>query len=157
MDASRTPDDVREALKPHGVEVRRLDADTSTAVLAAEALGTTVGSIAKSLLFMADDRPVLVIASGDRTVDAERLKGITGANRVRLAKPAEVLATTGYRVGGVPPLAHARPVHLLMDRTLLTFPTVFAAAGAPDAIFPISPHRLREIAEAEVVDVVKGG
>ena len=157
MDVSLTPDDVRRELMPHGIEIRRLDADTSTAQLAAGALGTTVGSIAKSLLFMADDRPVLVVTSGDRTVDTHRLQEVTGAERVRLARPAEVLSITGYRVGGVPPVAHATSVRVLMDRTLLSYPTVFAAAGAVDAIFPVSPDRLREITAAEVVDVVKGG
>jgi prolyl-tRNA editing enzyme YbaK/EbsC (Cys-tRNA(Pro) deacylase) len=74
---------------------------------------------------------------------------------VRLAKPAEVLRITGYRVGGVPPVGHRTPVRVLMDRTLLTFDRVYAAAGSPVDIFEIAPDRLQTLARAEVVDIVQ--
>lgn len=149
----RTPEHVRLALTRFGLAIRTLDADTSTSALAADALGTSVGSIAKSLLFFADDRPILVVASGDTRVDGDRLAHIVGAPSVRLARPREVLAVTGYRVGGVPPLAHATPVRVLMDRRLTAYPIVYAAAGSPAAIFPVEPGRLLTIARAELVDV----
>lgn len=153
MPDERTPQAVRDALAPHGVAVRELTADTSTSELAARALGTSVGSIAKSLLFLAGNDPILVIASGESRVDVTKLASVAGVDDVRLAKPKEVLAITGYRVGGVPPLAHAQPVRVLLDRALFAYPTVYAAAGSPLAIFPIEPNHLQRISGAELVDV----
>lgn len=173
MDRLRTPDDVRAFLQPQGLVVKELPADTSTSVLAAEALDTSVGSIAKSLLFMVSgrgretgsdaaerysaagaagskvdgERPVLVLASGDKRIDTGRVAALTGAESARLARPAEVLAVTGFPVGGVPPVAHATRLKVLMDRTLFAYPIVFAAGGAANAIVPIAPEKLREIRE----------
>jgi prolyl-tRNA editing enzyme YbaK/EbsC (Cys-tRNA(Pro) deacylase) len=146
-----TPDDVRQALAPHGIAVQELTADTSTAVLAAEALGTSVGSIVKSLLFLADE-PVLVLAAGDRSVDRARLAIDLGVDAVRLAKPAQVLEITGYAVGGVPPLAHRTPLHTLMDRALFGYDVVYAAAGSPRAIFAVAPHALWALLGATITD-----
>jgi Cys-tRNA(Pro) deacylase len=145
-------DDVRACLTREGTEVRELEADTSTAVLAAAALGTTVSTIVKSLLFLADGKPVLVLASGDRKVDARALARGLGVRKVRMARPDEVRDIAGYAVGGVPPLAHKRPLQTLMDRHLLSHLTVFAAAGAPNAIFAIAPTRLLELTGAELTD-----
>src|SRR5437868_13738406 len=88
-------DRVRDALAPQGLSVRELPHNTSTAVLAAQALGTTVASIVKSLVFMADGEPVLLLVSGDRTVDRETLAAELGATSVRLDRPKEVLAIAG--------------------------------------------------------------
>ena len=157
MTQQYTPEHVRAFLAPFGVSVVEISADTSTAPLAAKALGTSVGSIAKSLLFMVGSEPVLVIASGDKTVDEDLLSALSGSAgvHVRLAKPSEVLSCTGYRVGGVPPVALRSEMRVLMDRTLLRYDTVYAAAGAADAIFPIAPDRLRVISGAEVVEIVR--
>ena len=130
-----------------------MPADTSTSVLAAEALGTTVGAIVKSILLLSDGKPVLVLAPGDRRVSKDRLCELTGSMMVRLAKPDEVLAITGYQVGGVPPLAHGSVLPILMDRRLLDQGVVYAAAGASNAIFAVEPDLLRRITAAKVVDV----
>lgn len=155
MEEPLTVESVRAFLARHDIEVVELPADTSTALLAAEALHTSVGSIVKSLLFMADDVPVLVLASGDRKVDTRRVAGVVGGRKVRLATPAQVLAWAGYAVGGVPPVAHRQELRVLMDRTLLNFPTVYAAAGAPNAIFPVTPDHLSSLAHAEIVDITQ--
>ena len=156
MSDERSPADVRAFLDHHGLAVQELNADTSTAQTAAHALQTSVGSIAKSLLFIAANEPVLVVASGDTRVDQVKLASFLGTDAVRLAKPKEVVALTGYRVGGVPPVAHAHQLRVLMDRALFDYPTVYADAGSPLAIFPVEPVVLQSISGAELVDVTEG-
>jgi Cys-tRNA(Pro) deacylase len=144
---------VRAALAPHGIEVQELPSDTSTAVAAAEALGTSVPAIVKSLVFVADGVPVLVLAPGDRRVDRDRLARSVGATSVRLAKPDEALRLSGYAVGGVPPLAHSRRLTVLMDRHIHDHATVYAAAGAANAVFGVEPDRLQQLAGARIADI----
>ncbi len=146
--------DVRTWLAAHGIAVVELPADTSTAVLAADALGTTVATIVKSLLFLAGGEPLLVLAAGDRKVNARRLARELGVGKVRLAGPEDVIALTGYVVGGVPPVAHRAPLRTLIDRSLLAHPTIYAAAGASNAVFPITPDRLLEITGGELIDAL---
>lgn len=143
---------VRHYLEPEGIEVVELPADTSTAVLAAQALGTTVPAIAKSLLFLADGEPLLVLASGDRRVDARSLAREVGAKKVRMATPEQCIALAGYAVGGVPPVAHRRPLRTLFDRHLLEHEVVYAAAGAYNAVFAVAPERLQALTGAEITD-----
>jgi Cys-tRNA(Pro) deacylase len=145
-------DDVRAVLAPFGLNVDILPDDTSTAPLAAAALGTTVGTIVKSLMFDAAGEPILVLVAGDRRADARRLARELSVPKVRLAKPEDVIAVAGYAVGGVPPVGHRRPLRTLLDRALLQYDEVYAAAGAYNAIFRISPDRLREITSAEMTD-----
>src|SRR5438874_1286534 len=93
--AALTVDDVRAFLQPWGIHVLEPAADTSTAQLAAAALGTDVSAIVKSLLFLADGEPVLVLTSGDRKVDVKALARELGVKKVRMATPEEVLAIAG--------------------------------------------------------------
>lgn len=129
-----------------------MPADTSTAAAAAVTLETEIGAIAKSLLFMVDSTPVLALVAGDRTVDTTRLMRLLGGGAIRLARRAEVRVETGYAVGGVPPVAHRRPLRVVMDRHLMRFPTVYAAAGSSVAIFAIEPVELARVAKAEIAD-----
>lgn len=108
----------------------------------------------KSLVFIADERPVVVLCSGADRVDEGRLRRAVGASVARRATADEAKAATGYPIGGVPPFAHARPCRVVADSRLLTFAEVWAAAGLPDTVFPIAPGRLVEIAGAEVAEVV---
>jgi Cys-tRNA(Pro) deacylase len=147
--------DVRAFLTPHGVEVLELPDDAGTAVLAAQALNTSVDTIVKSLLFFADEAPILVLAPGDLQVSTTRLAGRVQAERVRLARPKEVLQVTGYAVGGVPPVAHAHTVPIVIDRHLLAHPVIFAAAGDRQAVFPVEPQKLVELTGATPVDIAE--
>jgi prolyl-tRNA editing enzyme YbaK/EbsC (Cys-tRNA(Pro) deacylase) len=149
-------DAVRERLEPEGIEVVELPADTSTAVLAAQALGTTVPAIVKSLLFLAGGEPLLVLASGDRRVDGRALARELGVKKVRMATPEECITLAGYAVGGVPPVAHRQPLRTLFDRHLLEHETVYAAAGAYNAVFAITPSQLQELTGAEITDATSG-
>jgi Cys-tRNA(Pro) deacylase len=146
---------VQEAVDALGLDVTvlRLPDSTRTALEAARAVGCDVGAIAKSLLFVADDQPVLVICAGDRRVDTAKLALVLGAHHAAMAPASEVRRVTGYAIGGVPPLGLAMPVRTLFDSTLLRWPLIYAAAGAHDALFSVDPRRLLEASGAEIADV----
>jgi prolyl-tRNA editing enzyme YbaK/EbsC (Cys-tRNA(Pro) deacylase) len=131
----------------------RLPDSTRTAPEAARAVGCGVGAIAKSLLFLAGGEPVLVICGGDRRVDTGRVAELMGADEIKMAPAEEVRRVTGYAIGGVPPLGHVTQVRTFMDRGLLRWPVIYAAAGAHDALFPIAPEQLVAATGAELVDV----
>lgn len=137
----------------HTVEVRRFPEGTKTAEDAARAIGCEVGQIVKSLVFMADDEPVLALTSGANRVDLDRLAGLAGASPARRANPEEARAATGFAVGGTPPFGHPERIRTFLDRDLLAFGEVWAAAGAPDAVFRTTPEELRRTSRADVADL----
>jgi prolyl-tRNA editing enzyme YbaK/EbsC (Cys-tRNA(Pro) deacylase) len=148
-------DRVRETLRACGVEaeIQEFPQGTRTAIEAAAAVGTSVARIVKSLVFLADGRPVLVLVSGANRVDPLRLARALGVQAVQRADADTVRRVTGFVIGGVPPVGHATPLAVVIDRELLVHDQVFAAAGTPHAVFPIAPDRLREITGATVADV----
>jgi prolyl-tRNA editing enzyme YbaK/EbsC (Cys-tRNA(Pro) deacylase) len=151
---------VRQALAASGLEadmVRELPADTSTAEAAARAVGAPLGSIVKSLVFLADGEPILVLVSGDQRADVKRLRTALGLSkrRLRIAQPLEVMGTTGFEVGGVPPVGHAVPLRTLIDHTLSRFKIVWAAAGNAHAVFPIAYEQLVAVTQGQVMDFVE--
>lgn len=137
----------------HEIEVRRFPEGTRTAEDAARAIGCEVGQIVKSLVFVAGERPVLALTSGSNRVDTELLATFAGAASARRATPEEARAATGFAVGGTPPFGHPEPVVTFLDRDLLAYPEIWAAAGAPDAVFRTTPEELRRAALAEVADL----
>ena len=118
-------------------DVEELDASTRTAAEAAAAVGVEVGQIVKSLVFVRGDEPLLVLCSGANTVDAERL-GLAKAD-AELVRRA-----TGFAIGGVPPYGHPEPLETLVDEDLLAHDEVWAAAGTPRSVFPLTPAQLLE-------------
>ncbi len=142
----------------HGHEPRWLDVAARTSQEAADALGILVGQVAKSVVFRraADDAVVLVVASGDKRVDEKKVSAITGP--LKRADAAFVKDSTGFSIGGVSPVAHATPpgreLVTLIDRELFRFDTVWAAAGHPNGVFPMSPQELQQLTGAPVADVV---
>jgi prolyl-tRNA editing enzyme YbaK/EbsC (Cys-tRNA(Pro) deacylase) len=137
-------------------EVRRFPQGTKTAVDAANAIGCDVGQIVKSLVFMADDGPVLALTSGSNRVDEGKLAVAAGASSARRASPEEARTATGFAVGGTPPFGHVGDVNTFCDRDLLAYETVWAAAGTPECVFPIAPEDLVRLAGAIVIDLVDG-
>jgi prolyl-tRNA editing enzyme YbaK/EbsC (Cys-tRNA(Pro) deacylase) len=135
-----------------GVRMVEFAASTATAPEAAAAAGCALGAIVKSLLFLIDGQPVLVLAAGDRNVDQKLLGAVygVGKRKVKLADAQTVLDTTGFAVGGVPPVGHTRPLPVLIDDSLGRFETVWAAAGAHNAVFPIAYTKLVEITSGRV-------
>jgi prolyl-tRNA editing enzyme YbaK/EbsC (Cys-tRNA(Pro) deacylase) len=135
-----------------GITVRRFPEGTRTAADAARAVGCEIGQIVKSLVFMAAGRPVVALVSGPNRLDEARLGAIAG-QPVTKADAAAARTATGYSIGGVPPFGHATEVPVFMDRDLLGYEVVWAAAGRPDSVFEIAPDRLRELSEATVMDL----
>jgi prolyl-tRNA editing enzyme YbaK/EbsC (Cys-tRNA(Pro) deacylase) len=134
---------VQKALAAAGIttQVVELSDSTRTAVDAANAVGCQVAQIVKSLLFRRGDAPLLILASGSNRVDEKLVNShLNGA--IAKADADFVRATTGYAIGGVPPLGHATPIETLIDEDLLKFDVVWAAAGTPRSVFPIEPREL---------------
>lgn len=135
-----------------GVTVRKFPEGTRTATDAARAVGCEVGQIVKSLVFVAGGRPVVALVSGGNRLDEGRFGAVAGAP-VAKADATVAREATGYAIGGVPPFGHATDVPVFMDRDLLGYDSVWAAAGRPDSVFQIRPERLRELSNATVVDL----
>lgn len=154
---TRSVDRVREHLKHSGlaIEVLELSGSTRTATLAAEAVGSPLGAIVKSLVFMADGKPVLVLVSGDKRADHKKLEKVLKARRVMIANADQVREATGFAIGGVPPVAHRTKLLTLIDKNLGRFEHLYAAAGSPRAVFPISYETLLEIAGGQLADVTE--
>ena len=150
------PERVQAALAALGLapEVVELPHSTRTAVQAAEAVGCQVGQIAKSLVFRGEDdgSPLLVIASGSNRVDESKVGGRFG-QKLRLAAPDFVRSSSGFAIGGVPPIGHTQPMRIMFDEDLLQYGQIWAAAGSPFAVFPIAPDKLAEATGAEIVAV----
>ncbi len=135
-----------------GIAVKEFPAGTRTAIDAARAVGCELGQIVKSLVFVAGGRPVVALVSGPNRLDERRLSALAG-EPVLKADAETARAATGYSIGGVPPFGHATDVPVFMDRDLLGYEVVWAAAGRPDSVFEIAPERLRELSAATVADL----
>lgn len=136
----------------HDVEVRRFPEGTRTAEDAARAIGCDLAQIVKSLVFLADDRPVLALTAGINRADTTKLAAIAGAKRVRRADADEVRAATGYPIGGTPPFGHPERIATFVDPALMMYREVWAGAGAPDAVFGIAPDELLRVSGGVVAD-----
>ena len=132
-----------------------LEVAARTAQEAADALGVSVGQIAKSVVFRrkSDEAAVLVVTSGDKRVDERKVAAIVGA--IARADADFVKVKTGFTIGGVSLVGHAEPPVQLIDRELFRFEDIWAAAGHPNGVFRLSPRQLGELTGAPVHDVVQ--
>lgn len=135
------------------IAVKEFPAGTKTAIDAAAAVGCPVSAIVKSLVFMADDEPVVVLMSGDLRTDLEKLADRTGAASVRRASLDEVRQATGFAAGGTPPFGHARTLRVFADHSLRRQDPVWAAAGTPTTVFPIALADLDRLVELVWTDL----
>lgn len=146
---------VQQRLRERGleVEVRELAASTRTVAEAAAAVGVETGQIVKSLVFTSPvGEPALVLCAGDRRVDTTML-----GDGWRTATASEVRATTGFSIGGVPPLGHDRPVRTVVDESLRRFDSVWCAAGTPHSVFNVGTEDLlAAIPDGEIRSVNAG-
>jgi prolyl-tRNA editing enzyme YbaK/EbsC (Cys-tRNA(Pro) deacylase) len=128
---------VADRLAAAGLDVTVVEHASSsrTAEEAAATAGCELGQIVKSLVFVDDDGPVLVLCAGDRRVDAPALG-------LRRATADQVREATGFAIGGVPPLGHPAPLRTLVDPSLRRFATVWCAAGTPNAVFEVGTEEL---------------
>jgi len=138
--------------------VRVLDDEVRTAALAAEALGIEIGAIANSLVFKAVDadggqRPLLAMTSGAHRADPTVLAALAGAARIERADADFVRTHTGQAIGGVAPVGHPAPIPTLVDEYLTRYPVVWAAAGHPKTVFPITFADLVRLTDGTAADL----
>ncbi|NNG04872.1 MAG: YbaK/EbsC family protein [Inquilinus sp.] len=135
------------------------DESTRTAADAAAAIGCTVAQIAKSLVFRTAEsgRPVLVVASGANRVDEAKLQRVLaprlGHEKIARADAGFVREKTGYAIGGVAPIGHAVPPTVVIDAELFIHATIWAAAGAPNAVFELTPDALERLTGGILADI----
>ena len=147
---------VQDAARALGLDitVAEMAVTTRTAEDAAAACGVTVGQIVKSLVFVGSTsgKPYLLLVSGSNRVNE---KGVAAHLGEKLKRPDAdaVRALTGYAIGGIPPFGHATQLATYMDRDLLGYDVIWAAAGTPKAVFAVAPEKLREAARAVVIEV----
>ena len=136
------------------IKIVEMDQSTRTAQEAAEAAGCDVAQIVKSLIFeRADDATlVLVLVSGAHNADMDVLKTHVGTKLIR-ADPRKIRDQTGFAIGGVAPIGHLIDLPVLMDKTLLSHETVWAAAGKPNAVFEVKSDKLADAVGARIVGV----
>lgn len=153
---SQSAQKVQRALQEMGFELQvvELPNSTRTAVEAAQAVGCQVGQIVKSLIFKAkrSGRPVLVVASGANRV-SERVIEKLIAEPLGRADADYVRQHTGFAIGGVPPVGHSEPLLTYVDKDLLQYEEIWAAAGTPNAVFRLSPAELVRMTAGQVIQI----
>ncbi len=142
------------------LQIVAFSGSTHTAAEAAAAVGAELGQIVKSLVFVAPTDegaliPFLVLTSGANRVDVGRLAAVVGEAGIRPATAREADELTGYSIGGIPPIGHARPIRVVMDPDLGRYPLVWAAAGTANAVFAVPPGTLRTLANATVAPIAE--
>lgn len=146
--------EVKDFLAGRGVEVWEFAEPTPTSETAARAVGCSVGEIAKSILFIVGNTPVVVVTCGDLKVRGSRLKQATGlTGKVRLPDSGEVIRFTGYAPGGVCPFLLPREMRVAVDSSMRRFQKVYAAAGNDHSAVPVTVDQLLEITGGEEVEV----
>ncbi len=147
---------VQNALQEMGVAcvVREMPASTRSAQDAAQAIGCQVGQIVKSLVFAGKEsrKPYLLLVSGANRVDEKKIGPLIG-EPIEKADADFVRQQTGFAIGGVPPVGHAQALTTLIDEDLLPYDEIWAAAGTPNAVFPLTPADLLKISRGKVASV----
>ncbi len=147
---------VQDSLASGGFNCRvsELEKSTRSAAEAAQAVGCEIGQIVKSLVFKgkATQKPYLVVASGVNRVNEKKLSEVVG-EAVKMADANFVRKTTGFVIGGVPPLGHRTPIETLIDADLLKHEKIWAAAGTPNALFCLTPDDLKAMTGGRVVSI----
>ena len=146
---------VRDALRAAGVETNIVETleGSPTAATAAAQLDIEVGQVCNSLVFNADGRPLLILASGGHKVDVYRVAAELGCDSIHRPDADFVREHTGQPIGGVAPLGHPKRIRTIVDVHLASWDTVWAAGGHPHYVFPTSFDELVRITEGEPLDV----
>jgi len=147
---------VQDAIFKAGYDFTVIETEkvTRTAQEAADAAGCALGQIVKSLVFKGDvsEKPILVLTSGTNRVNEKGFRELIG-EKITRADPDFVRNSTGFAIGGIPPLAHNIQIETYMDKDLMNHTTVWAAAGTPNAIFELPPAVLILISNAKLIDI----
>ena len=147
---------VQDALRAAGFTntVIELPEPARTAQAAADGVGCRPEQIVKSLVFQGGNsgRPLLVVASGGHRVDTDKLAAVVG-EPVVMGGPRFVREVTGFAIGGIPPVGHARPLDVVIDAHLLTLDALWAAGGHPNALFALTPAELERMTRGQVAEI----
>jgi Cys-tRNA(Pro) deacylase len=147
-------------IQSRGIKGRviRLDVPTQTVEKAAQAVGTTADRIVKSLLFLIESQPVLVITPGTQRVDYKKIAKHFSVNRKRIkfADPEMVLAVTGYEVGAVPPFGHQQSISIILEESTFQQELVYAGGGSKDALLEIKPEEILRVTGAVILNLRVG-
>ena len=154
MALSKNAQKIQDALKSRHLqlEVIELDASTRTAQEAANEVGCQIGQIVKSLVFRSGEDALLFLVSGQNQLDVARVSAELGIP-VEKADADFTREKSGYPIGGVPPIAHATPMRAFIDRDLMAFDEVWAAAGTPHAVFKLESRLLPELTGGLILDL----
>ncbi|MFS6529031.1 YbaK/EbsC family protein [Microbacterium aurugineum] len=146
---------VQQHLVDAGVDttIRVLPDSARTAAEAAAAIGCDVAAIANSLVFLADGEPVLIMTSGGHRADFAVLTESIGAVEISMAPASVVRAATGQAIGGVAPVGHPAPLRTFLDEALQDHDELWAAAGHPHTVMPLTFDQLRAITNGAVIPV----
>lgn len=148
---------VEQAAADHGLNIRveRMPESTRTAKEAAAACGCDVGQIIKSLIFEGETSGdlILLLVSGGHDVNLIKVSQKIGETLKR-ADPNRIRSETGFAIGGVAPIGHLIPIKTYFDSALFTYENVWAAAGAPNAVFNVNTRKLSDVLKAELIDVL---
>lgn len=147
---------VRDYLSLHGLADDIIDfgdRSTKTCELAADAVGCEVGQIVKSLVFVADERPVLAMVAGDRRGDTAAIAALLGAESVHFAAADTVRSATGYAIGGVSPYDLPADLIVLIDDSLERFEVLFTAAGTPSSMVRVQRETLLRLTDGQVARI----
>ena len=136
---------------PH--EIFLLSSPTKTAERTAALLGLRLSEVVKSVIFMAEDRPILVLVPGDRRVSYKKVKDALSINKLKLATSQEVIDHTGYTLGATPPFAHRTDIDTLVDGVIAGKEVVYTGGGELNAMLKIRSQDLIRAAGAKVADV----
>lgn len=139
--------DLQAFLQARGIpgEILHLEVPTPTVESAAVAVGAAPEQIIKSILFLVDGRPVLAVACGTSAIDQKAIAQYfgVGRKRVKLAPPEQVLETSGYEVGAMPPFGHRQPLSTLIDVQVLELSQAYAGGGAENALLHLNPRNIQ--------------
>ena len=135
--------------------IKEFEATTRTAEDAAAAIGCTVAQIVKSLIFVVAGQPTIALVSGSNRLDEKKLAALCGVGRkkVKRAEAEIVRQVTGFAIGGVPPFGHSAKLPTYIDADFWQFALIWAAAGTPNAVFPVTPAELVRVTGGSVVDL----
>jgi prolyl-tRNA editing enzyme YbaK/EbsC (Cys-tRNA(Pro) deacylase) len=145
------------AARALAAEIIHMDQHTPTVDVAAQVLGVPVEQVAKSILFMVNDAPLLVIANGLNRVDYKRLAEHLNLSRkkIRIASPDDVLNLAGFIVGSMPPFGHKTPLPTLLDARLFDQAEVYAGGGDINAMLRVTPEEIARVTGGERVAVTQ--
>jgi prolyl-tRNA editing enzyme YbaK/EbsC (Cys-tRNA(Pro) deacylase) len=156
---SRNSTDLAQYIEEQAItaELLLLPEETPTVEAAAEAVNAHPDQIGKSILFLADGSPQLIIANGLNRVDYKKLADYLGISRrrLKLAKADEVLEITGYPVGTVPPFGHNQPIPTIIEANVVEQKELYAGGGEINALIRLKTAELQRVLQAPILPLAQ--